>query len=245
MKKNKPDEKQIQQAVLEAFEAKRALLQKEADAHPLSPDFEARLFARVRQTLHTSQIPRRRTSVRLVVVVAILLLTMLFCGTAVACPSLLDRVVRFFTKEDTQRGNTHYIAVVEGAERRAFDISTYYTLSGVPEDFVSIVSREGPTDVSRLWGKLDSPSGQSYITFDQHPLYALCVLSTEGHTAETVLVNGYEATRYTAPNSQKIIWCTEDCMFILGFWGPDTQGLDALALADTITQIKSQSTPLR
>ncbi len=240
MKKSKPDENQIKKAVIEAFEAKRTMLLKEADAHPLSPDFEARLFARVRQTLHTSQTQCRRISVRVILIAAILLIAMLFCGTAlVACPSLRDRVVRFFTQENDRGGNTHYTAVVEGAESHTFRISAYYTLSEVPDGFVSIISREEPASVLRKWLKSDSKLGiYTVISFSQIPVNESYVLRTEGHTTTPVMVHDREATLYTAPNSQKLVWHTEDCMFVISFLGSDTNGLDALALANSLVRSK-------
>jgi hypothetical protein len=238
MKKSKPYENQIKQAVIEAFGVKQALLQKEADAHPLSPDVEARIFDRVRQALLASQAKRRRISLRIALVAAILAITMLFCGTAVmACPSLRDRVVHFFTKEDDRGGNTHYTAVVEGAESKVFRLSAYYTLNEIPDGFISIISREEPASVLRKWLKSDSSLGiYTVISFSQIPVNESYVLRTEGHTAVPVTVHDREATLYTAPNSQKLVWHTEECMFVVSFLGSDTNGLDALALANSLVR---------
>lgn len=250
MKLNKSQEELLRQALREAFEVRQAELLRDDASPPLSPDFKDRLKAQLAQTnAPPKQVPvqprRKRLSVRIALVAAILAISMLFCGTvAVACPALRNRVVRFFTKEDTQRVNTHFIAVVEGEERRAFDISTYYTLSGVPEDFVPIVSREGPRNVSRTWLKSGSASGaETYILFRQIPLNAHYILSTEGCTKETVTLHGHEATLYTKPGEQTLVWYTEERMFVLGFWGTDTQKLDVFALADTVIQCKLQSIP--
>ena len=251
MKLNKLQEEELfRQALREASEIRRIEFLRNDKSPPLSPDFKERLKAQLAQTnAPPKQVPAqpryKRLSVRLALVAAILAISMLFCGTvAVACPALREWVVRLFQKEDAQRGNTHYTAVVEGEERRAFDISTYYTLSGVPEDFVPIVSREGPRNVSRTWLKSGSASGaETYILFEQIPLNTLCLLSTEGCTEETVTLHGHEATLYTKPGEQTLVWYTKDCMFMLGFWGTDTQKLDVFALADTVIQCKLQSIP--
>ncbi len=248
MKLNKSQEELLRQSLREAFEVRQAELLRNDTSPPLSPDFKDRLKAELAKgspppkqivppVRHQQTFPLRYW-----VAAVLVLVTLLGCGTVMACPSLWDRVVCFFTKEDTQRGNTHFTAVVEGEERRAFDISTYYTLSGVPEDFVPIVSREGPRNVFRLWLKSGSASGaETYILFEQIPLNSLCILSTEGCTEETVTLHGHEATLYTKPSEQTLVWYTEDCMFVLGFWGKDTQKLDVLALADDILLNKSQS----
>ena len=248
MKLNKSQEELLRQALREAFEVRQTELLRNDDSPPLSPDFKDRLKAQLAQTnAPPKRVPAqprcKRLSVRIALVAAILAITMLFCGTAaVACPLIRERIVRLFQKEDVQRGNTHYTAVVEGAERRAFDISAYYTLSEVPEDFVPIVSREEPYGVDRMWMKSDSTSGaKTYIFFSQIPLNAHYILSTEGCTKETVTLHGHEATLYTKPGEQTLVWYTEECMFVLGFWGTDTQKLDVFALADTVIQCKLQS----
>jgi hypothetical protein len=133
--------------------------------------------------------------------------------------------------------------VVEGEERRAFDIPAYYTLSEVPEGFVPIVSSEASRHVDRMWMMFDNePRTETYIAFDQIPLNSLYILSTEGCTKETVTLDGHEATLYTKPGAQTLLWCTDDCMFVLMYWGADTQDLDIWALADNI--VPSESQPL-
>ena len=250
MKASKSQDELIRQALRAAYAVERAELLRNYDTSPPSPDFEDQLRARIQQTnTQQRQSPtppqhKRSIPLRYLIAAVLALVMMLGCTTVMACPVLRERVVRFFTKEDTLRGNTHYTAVVEGEERRAFDISTYYTLSGVPEDFVPIVSEEGPRNVSRTWLKSGSASGaETYIVFDQIPLNSLCILSTEGCIEETVTLHNYEATLYTKPGAQKLVWYTEGCMFVLGFWGADTQKLDVFALADTVTHGKSQSVP--
>jgi hypothetical protein len=250
MKTSKSQDELIRQALREAYKVEQAELLRDYDTSPLSPDFEDRLKARLQQvSTQQRQSPtpprhKRWIPLRYLIAAILVLVMMLGCTTVMACPVLRKRVVRFFTKEDAQRGNTHYTAVVEGEERRAFDISTYYTLSGVPEDFVPVVSEEGPRNVFRLWLKSGSASGaETYILFEQIPLNSLCILSTEGCTKETITLHGHEATLYTKPGEQTLVWYTEECMFVLGFWGADTQKLDVFALVDTVIQCKLQSIP--
>jgi hypothetical protein len=94
-----------------------------------------------------------------------------------------------------------------------------------------------------MWLKSDSePGAETVISFKQIPLNSLCILSTEGCTKETVTLDGHEATLYTKPSAQMLLWCTDDCMFVLMYWGADTQDLDIWALADNI--VPSESQPL-
>jgi hypothetical protein len=90
---------------------------------------------------------------------------------------------------------------------------------------------------------LASVSGAvNMVFFSQIPLNARYILSTEGCTKETVTLDGHEATLYTKPSAQTLVWCTDDCMFVLMYWGADTQDLDIWALADNI--VPSESQPL-
>ena len=121
---------------------------------------------------------------------------------------------------------------------------TYYTLGAVPKGFISIESIEQPQCVSHTWVKSDSASdAEAYIAFQQLPLNSLCILSTEGCTKETVTLHGHEATLYTKPGEQKLVWHTEECMFVLMYWGADTQDLDIGELANNIFSNNSQSLP--
>jgi hypothetical protein len=249
MKISKSQDELIRQALREAYKVEQAELLRDYDTSPLSPDFEDRLKARLQQvSTQQRQSPtpsrhKRWIPLRYLIAAILVLVMMLSCTTVMACPVLRERVVRFFTKEDAQRGNTHYTAVVEGEERRAFDIPAYYTLSEVPEGFVPIVSREASRYVDRMWMMLDNePRTETYIAFEQIPLNSLYILSTEGCTKETVTLDGHEATLYTKPSAQILVWHTEDCMFVLMYWGADTQDLDIWALADNI--VPSESQPL-
>ena len=192
MKLNKSQEELLRQALREAFEVQQAELLRNDDSPPLSPDFKERLKAELAKVspppeqIVTPVRHKRSISMRVLIAAVLALVMLLGCTTVAACPPLRERVIRLFQKEDTQRGNTHYTAVVENEERRAFDIPAYYTLSEVPEGFVPIVSREGPRRVGRMWLKSDSASGaETYIAFDQIPLNSLYILSTEECTEET------------------------------------------------------------
>jgi hypothetical protein len=249
MKTSKSQDELIRQALREAYKVEQAELLRDYDTSPLSPDFEDRLKARLQQvSTQQRQSPtpprhKRWIPLRYLIAAILVLVMMLSCTAVMACPVLRKRVVRFFTKEDAQRGNTHYTAVVEGEERRAFDISAYYTLSEVPEDFVPIVSREEPQDICRMWLKSDSePGAETVISFKQIPLNSLYVLSTEGCSKENITLHDREATLYTKSDKQILVWHTEDCMFVLAFRGADTQDLNIFALADNI--VPSESQPL-
>lgn len=250
MKASKSQDELIQQALRAAYTVERAELLRDYDTTPPSPDFEDRLKARLEQ-INTppqqSASPSRSKRVpplRYLIAAVLALVMLLGCTTVMACPPLRERVIRLFQKEDTQRGNTHYTVVVKGEERRAFDIPAYYTLSEVPKKFVPIVSVEGPQHVCHMWMMSDNePRTETYIAFEQIPLNSLYILSTEGRTKEIVTLHGHEATLHTKPGEQKLVWYTEECMFVLMYWGADTQNLDIFELANNIVSNESQSLP--
>lgn len=230
-KVTKAQEQLIRQATEQAFRGETEALLRNDSEQPLHPDFEQRLFTRVDAALNTTRPHRMRVTLRCLVAV-IVLLTLLVCGTAVACPVIRQRIVRLNKKEDPAHGNTHYTPTVEGQERRAFDLVEYYTLTDIPADFTPYASHESPRCVNRIWIKSGS---ETCISFLQIPLNALCILSTEECTEETVILHGHEVTYYHKPGSKWLVWTTDDCMYVISYWGPDTQGLDIFALEASMT----------
>ena len=234
----------IREALQLAFRIETAELLRNYSTAPSSPDFDERLRALLEQECIKMQQqaqenlppvpqapPRRRRIALRYLVATILLVAALACGTVLACPAIRQRIVHLNKKEDPAHGNVHYTAAVEGQERRAFDLVEYYTLTDIPADFTLYVSRELPDYVGRIWVKSDSePGAETVISFDQIPLNSLYILSTEGCTEETVILRGHEATYYHKPGLESLVWTTDDCMYVIGYWGPDTQGLDIFAL---------------
>ena len=230
----------IREALQLAFQIETAELLRNYSAAPSSPDFDERLRARLEQECIKMQQqtqenlppvphapPRRRRIALRYLVATILLVAALTCGTVLACPAIRQRIVHLNKKEDPAHGNVHYTAAVEGQERRAFDLVEYYTLTDIPADFTLYASHESPRHVGRIWVKSGS---ETCISLLQIPLNSLCILSTEGCTEETVILHGHEVTYYHKADSERLVWTTDDCMYVISYWGPDTQGLDIFAL---------------
>ncbi len=227
LKTSKARENIIRQAVELAFRMETEDLMENDDAPPLRPDFEQQLFARMDAALCAPK-PRLKRAA-LPYLIAAILLTMLVCGTAMACPAIKERIVHLNRKDDPAHTNVHYTATVEGQERRAFDLVEYYTLTDIPEGFVLYDSYEGPWTVSRLWLKPDS---EICISFHQIPLNTLFILSTKGCSEETVTLHGREVTHYFKPGREALLWKTDDCMYYIGYWsgGTELADLDIFAL---------------
>ncbi len=119
------------------------------------------------------------------------------------------------------------------------NISRWFTLAALPEGYVQthIVRDDNAPSLSQRWTCTNG--GYRYISLVQCGLGGDSILNTEGCTEQSVTVNGCPGFLYTQGNArQKLIWSTNESVFIITIIGSDTGKLDLIGLAESLVVLE-------